>query len=237
MMMDEPTVKIRVEHLTFRYGSRTVLRDVNASFLRGSLTAVVGPSGRGKSTFLFALNRLWEEVPGAQVEGNVWVHLDGRKQLVSDASFTVTELRRRVAMIFQTPHPLPMSIYKNVAFPLKIMGIRNKNIVAEVVHDALKRAFLWEEVKDRLHEDARRLSGGQQQRLCIARALAAKPDVLLVDEPTSSLDARAAGVIEELLVALKEQCTLVVVSHYLEQVRRLAARVYEVADKALHPLS
>lgn len=130
-----------------------------------------------------------------------------------------------------------MSIYQNVAFPLKIMGIRNKNIVAEVVHDALKRAFLWQEVKDRLHEDARRLSGGQQQRLCIARALAAKPDVLLLDEPTSSLDARAAGVIENLLVALKAQCTLVVVSHYLEQVRRLADRVYEVADKALHPLS
>jgi len=233
----DPVIKIRVEGLTFRYGTRTVLRDVNVVFFEGALTAVVGPSGRGKSTLLLALNRLWEEVPGADARGRVWVRLDGNERLVSDPSFPVTELRRRVAMVFQVPNPLPMSIFKNVAFPLKVMGRRDKAVVAEVVEDALRRAFLWDEVKDRLREDARLLSGGQQQRLCIARALAAQPDVLLLDEPTSSLDARAAGIIEELLLTLKGRCTLVVVSHYLEQVGRLADQVYEVADEALQLVS
>ncbi|MDY6909616.1 MAG: phosphate ABC transporter ATP-binding protein [Thermodesulfobacteriota bacterium] len=233
----DPVVKIRVEGLTFRYGARTVLRDVNAAFFEGALTAVVGPSGRGKSTFLLALNRLWEEVPGADARGRVWVRLDGGERLVSDPSFPITELRRRVAMVFQVPNPLPMSIFKNVAFPLKVMDRRDKRVVAELVEDALRRAFLWDEVKDRLHEDARGLSGGQQQRLCIARALAAQPDVLLLDEPTSSLDARAAGVIEDLLLTLKRRCTLVVVSHDLEQVQRLADRAYEVVDGTLEPLA
>ncbi|SMC22584.1 phosphate ABC transporter ATP-binding protein, PhoT family [Desulfacinum hydrothermale DSM 13146] len=233
----DPVVKIRVEGLTFRYGARTVLREVSALFLEGALAAIVGPSGRGKSTFLMALNRLWEEVPGAHAQGRVWVRLDGRERLVSDPSFPATELRRRVAMVFQAPNPLRMSIFNNVAFPLKVMGQRNKRLVAQEVEGALRRAFLWDEVKDRLDEDARRLSGGQQQRLCIARALAAQPDVLLLDEPTSSLDARAAGVIEDLLLTLKRRCTLVVVSHYLEQVERLADQVYEVAHETLEILS
>lgn len=230
-------VKIRVEDLYFRYGPRTVLRHVNAIFCENALTAIVGPSGCGKSTFLMTLNRLWEEIPGAHGEGRVWVRLDGREQLVSEAGFCVTRLRRKVGMVFQTPNPLPMSIYKNVAFPLKIMGEKDKHVLANTVENALRRAFLWNEVKDRLHEDARRLSGGQQQRLCIARALAAQPEVLLLDEPTSSLDGRAAAIIEELLVTLKEGCTLIVVSHYLEQVRRLADHVYEVTGETLRSLS
>ncbi len=230
-------VKIRVEDLNFRYGSRTVLRHVNTVFYEHALIAVVGPSGCGKSTFLMTLNRLWEEIPSAHAEGRVWIRLDGREQLVSAPSFSVTELRRKIGMVFQTPNPLPMSIYKNVAFPLKIMGEKEKHTEADRVENALRLAFLWNEVKDRLHEDARRLSGGQQQRLCIARALAAQPEVLLLDEPTSSLDGRAAAIIEELLVSLKGRCTLIVVSHYLEQVRRVADHVYEVKEETLRPLS
>ncbi|ROQ92245.1 phosphate ABC transporter ATP-binding protein [Desulfosoma caldarium] len=228
--------KIRVEHLSFSYGSRRVLHDVNAVFMEGTVTAVIGPSGRGKSSFLLAINRLWEEIPEARVQGHVWIRLDDREQLVSDPSFPVTELRRRVALVFQTPNPLPMSIYKNVAFPLNVMGIQNRDVVSEAVQKALCRAYLWNEVKHRLHEDARCLSGGQQQRLCIARALAAEPDVLLLDEPTSSLDVRAARVIEELLTSLKDQCTLVVVSHELDQVRRVADQVYEVVDGTLQQI-
>lgn len=228
-----PAPKIRVEHLSFHYGARRVLDDVSAVFAESSLNAIIGPSGQGKSTFLTCLNRLWEEFPEARARGDIWIRLDGRDQLVSAPAFAVTELRRRVAMVFQSPNPLPMSILKNLAFPLRLVGIKDREIVRQTAQRALTDAFLWDEVKDRLHHDARTLSGGQQQRLCIARALTLQPEVLLLDEPTSSLDHAARHVIEALLIRLKERCTIVVVSHYLDQIQRLADTVTELSAGTL----
>lgn len=226
-------VKIRLENVSFRYGTRPVFQNISADFYEHELGVIVGPSGQGKSTLLMCMNRLWEEIPGARMDGRVWVSLDGRLQCVSDPSFPATTLRRRVAMVFQTPNPLPMSIFNNVAFPHKIMGNRRHSSLEETVRRALKRAYLWDEVKDHLHEDARHLSGGQQQRLCIARALSLHPDVLFLDEPTSSLDAKDAGVIENLLLELKRRLTVIVVSHSTDQVRRLADRVLKLSQGQL----
>ncbi len=217
--------KIRVADLHFSYRDRTILKDVTVEFAENTITALTGPSGVGKSTFLMTLNRLWENVPDARMKGRVEINLQGRFQDVYARGLPVTELRKMVAMVFQTPNPLPMSIRKNVAFPLKLTGERNREVVAGRVEHALKMANLWNEVKDRLNDDARTLSGGQQQRLCIARALVLEPEVLLLDEPTSSLDQASTAVIEELLTGLKDRLTILVVSHYLEQVIRISDRV------------
>ena len=168
----------------------------------------MGPSGQGKSTFLGLFNRLWDDIPGARVEGEIRIRLADRWISPLKKDLSMPQLRRKVGMIFQEPNPLPMSIGKNMKFPLKLAGIRDKSIIAEKVQKALVKAFLWEEVKDRMEKNALDLSGGQKQRLCVARALVLEPEVLLCDEPTSSLDAKAAGVIEELLLHLKAHCTL-----------------------------
>jgi len=219
--MDKP-VKIRVENLTFSYHQTQIFENINLDFTDHAITAITGPSGRGKSTFLSILNRLWESQPFAAMQGKVWIHLDGQWVDIYGRTLSKPDLRRKVGMVFQTPNPLPMSIYKNMAFPLKLTGMTDKTLVDAKVTAALQQAFLWDEVKDRLHDSAFGLSGGQQQRLCIARALVSRPEILLLDEPTSSLDAGAASVIEDLLTELKKQCTLIVVSHYLDQVSRIA---------------
>jgi phosphate transport system ATP-binding protein len=218
-------IKIRVVDLSFLYKKRAVLRNINADFKESSITALVGPSGAGKSTFLTTLNGLWKTNPEASMTGQVLVRFDGFFQDIYSDALPVPKLRRLVGMVFQNPNPLPMSIYRNIAFPLRLTGERRREIIAPKVEEALRRAYLWEEVKDRLGDDALTLSGGQQQRLCIARALVLEPQVLLLDEPTSSLDETAGRVIEELMVSLKERLTLLVVSHYLEQVKRIADRV------------
>jgi phosphate transport system ATP-binding protein len=226
--------KIRLCDVNFFYGKQQVLYDVNAAFDAHALTAIVGPSGQGKSTLLTAINRLWEEIPGARAEGRVDIHFKGGYRDIAAADYPAERLRRRVGMVFQEPNPLPMSIYKNVAFPLKLSKAHSKTAApSEEVRTALEQAFLWDEVKHRLNDDARKLSGGQQQRLCIARALILSPEILLLDEPTASLDAKAAGVIESLLVSLKPRCTLVMVSHYMEQVERIADRVLEMSHGRL----
>jgi phosphate transport system ATP-binding protein len=222
--------KIRVNNLKFSYGGRPVLRDVRVEFAENSITAITGPSGVGKSTFLMTLNRLWENQPEAEMKGTVEIKLQGAFRDIYARSMSLTELRKQVAMVFQTPNPLPMSIRKNIAFPLKLSGERDKEIIQNKVEDSLKIAHLWDEVKDRLNDDARALSGGQQQRLCIARALVLEPEVLLMDEPTSSLDRTSTQVIEELLTALKDRLTILVVSHYLDQVSRIADRVVGFVD-------
>ena len=229
------TIKIHVANLHFSYQGRKVLRDVTVSFPENSITALTGPSGVGKSTFLMSLNRLWENVPDAEMTGRVEIKLQGRLRDVYDRSMSVTELRKMVAMVFQVPNPLPMSIRKNVAFPLKLAGERNREVIGCKVEQSLKMVNLWDEVKDRLNEDARTLSGGQQQRLCIARALVLKPEVLLLDEPTSSLDQASTAAIEELLSGLKDHLTILVVSHYLEQVVRISDRVVRFADDTIIP--
>lgn len=228
-----PKPKIEVDHLSFSYGRLKVLDNICARFDEHRITAIVGPSGKGKSTLLTVFNRLWEGTPGACMSGQVCIRFGDRFEDIYAPSCDLPRLRRRVGMLFQTPNPLPMGIARNVAFPLKLAGGDEAKNKSERVEAALKAAFLWDEVRDRLHEDARLLSGGQQQRLCIARALILEPEILLLDEPTSSLDTRAAEVIENLLIHLKRRCTILMVSHYLEQVHRVADRITELADGRL----
>lgn len=226
-------IKIQLKDLCFYYDHRCILDHLNARFAEHAITAIVGPSGQGKSTLLTVINRLWEEIPGAQVEGRVDIRFGDQWLDVCTNDYPASRLRRKVGMVFQDPNPLPMSIYKNTAFPLKLAGQRDRRVIEAKVQAALTRAFLWDDVKDRLNADARTLSGGQQQRLCIARALVLEPEVLLLDEPTASLDAKAAGVIEALLTALKSRCTILMVSHYLDQVQRVADGVMELHHRGL----
>lgn len=226
----EERVKVRIRDLSFAYKGREVLKKVNADFRENSITVIVGPSGVGKSTLLTTFNRLWESIPEATVKGTVEIKFNGSFKDIGSPDYPLPQLRRKVGMVFQVPNPLPMSIYKNVAFPLKLAGRRDEKTIRQSVEKALNQAYLWEEVKDRLNDDALSLSIGQQQRLCIARALVLEPEILLLDEPTSSLDTTAAKVIEELLLELKQRYTIVVVSHYLDQVKRIADVIVKISE-------
>jgi len=225
--------KIIVDGVSFFFGPNRVIDNLSAKFKSHTLTAITGPSGQGKSTLLGIFNGMWNDIPGARCTGEIQIRLGGRWISPLKKEIPMPMLRRKVAMIFQEPNPLPMSIAKNMAFPLKLAGIHDKSIVKEKVQRALEQSFLWEEVKGRLEESALNLSGGQKQRLCIARALVLEPEVLLCDEPTSSLDSQAAGIIEKLLVSLKANCTLLVVSHYMDQVRRIGDQVMALGDHGL----
>lgn len=225
--------KIIVNNLFFGYRGRTVLQDVSVEFAENRITALTGPSGVGKSTFLMTLNRLWENIPQAEMRGRVEIELGGEVRDIYAGGLPVTELRKKVAMVFQAPNPLPMSISRNVAFPLKLAGERDRRSIADKIEQILQMANLWDEVKDRLNDDARTLSGGQQQRLCIARALVLEPEVLLLDEPTSSLDQASTAAIEELLTRLKERLTILVVSHYLEQVTRISDTIVKFVGNTI----
>ncbi|MGO9969913.1 MAG: phosphate ABC transporter ATP-binding protein PstB [Bryobacteraceae bacterium] len=209
--------KISVKGLNFFYGAYQALYDINIDMPEKRITALIGPSGCGKSTFLRTLNRINDMVRNARAEGTVT--LDGENVL---DTVDVTSLRRRVGMVFQRPNPFPKSIFDNVAFGIRINGLAGQNSLAEKVEHSLRVAALWEEVKDKLHESAYSLSGGQQQRLCIARALAVDPEVLLLDEPCSALDPIATAKIEDLMFNLKNQCTQVIVTHNMQQAARVA---------------
>lgn len=228
-----PDIKIRITKLNFSYRDRTILKDVNVSFPENTITALTGSSGAGKSTFLMTLNRLWENISNAQMRGSIEINLRDKFQNIYAPDLSITDLRKMVAMVFQVPNPLPMSIRKNVAFPLKLSGEKNRGLIDEKIEHALKMANLWDEVKDRLNEDAHNLSGGQQQRLCIARALVLEPEVLLLDEPTSSLDQASTAVIEDLLLKLKNRLTILIVSHHPEQVTRIADKVIEFGNSSI----
>lgn len=208
--------KICVSGLNFHYGPRQVLHDINLEVPTNRITALIGPSGCGKSTFLRTLNRMYETVAAARAEGSVL--LDGEDVLAMD----LPALRRRVGMVFQKSNPFPKCIFDNVAYGPRINGNCRNGDLRETVEKSLRRAALWEEVKDHLHKSAYSLSGGQQQRLCIARALAVDPEVLLLDEPCSALDPIATAKIEELLFTLKDQCTVVIVTHNMQQAARVA---------------
>lgn len=220
--------KIKIEGLNCYYQQKMVLKGCKGEFEENAITTIIGPSGVGKTTFLMVLNRLYELIPTCRVEGKVEMKLNGR--YVDIHSIPLTTLRKKMGMVFQVPNPLPMSIFKNVAFPLRLSGIKDRKYIEEKVEQLLKDAFLWDEVKDRLEDSALKLSGGQQQRLCIARAMITQPDVLLLDEPTSSLDIEAALKIEELLEGLKERCTLNIVSHYADLTRRISDHVLTLKD-------
>ena len=198
------------------YEKKTVLKDVNTAIPAGKITAIIGPSGCGKSTMLKAINRMLELEKDADVTGSILVN--GRDVHAIPAE----ELRRKVGMVFQTPAPFPMSIYKNMTYAPQYYGIRGRQKLDQIVRENLEVTGLWEEVKDELNKSALKLSGGQQQRLCIARALTAGPEILLLDEPCSALDVKSTQIIEELLLKLKEQYTIVIVTHNLFQARRIA---------------
>ena len=211
--------EIDVSGLSAWFGSKQVLRDINLGIERGSATAIIGPSGCGKSTLIRCLNRMHEEVRGAHVEGKVL--FDGED--IYDPRVDPVVIRRRIGMVFQKPNPFPtMSILENAIAGLKLLGRLPKAVLQERGEQALRAAGLWEEVKDRLGEPGGRLSGGQQQRLCIARALAVEPDVLLMDEPASALDPASTLRIEELVTELKDRYTVVIVTHNMQQAARVA---------------
>ena len=208
------SMRMTVSKVNFFYGSKQTLFDVNLGIATNKVTALIGPSGCGKSTLIRTLNRMYETVRNARLEGEIL--LDGQNILSQD----VTSLRRRVGMVFQRPNPFPKSIFDNVAYGLRING--SKLPIAEAVEKSLRHAALWDEVKDHLHKSAYELSGGQQQRLCIARALAVEPEVMLLDEPCSALDPISTAKIEELLVQLKDLCTIVTVTHNMQQAARIS---------------
>lgn len=212
------TGKIVVRRLNFYYGSFQALKDINLSIKAHAVTAFIGPSGCGKSTLLRTFNRMNDLIEGVRAEGEVTI--DGRNILAPDIDLVA--LRKKVGMVFQKPNPFPMSIYDNVAYGLRIHGLRNKELIDEMVEKSLKAAALWEEVKDRLDAPALGLSGGQQQRLCIARVLAVEPEIILMDEPCSALDPISTMKIEELMHELRQKYTLVVVTHNMQQAARIS---------------
>ena len=211
---------MQIEGLNLWYGEKQALRDIRVDLPRNEITALIGPSGCGKSSFLKVLNRMQDPVPGVKITGRVLY--EGSN--IYDPSVDVTWLRKRVGMVFQKANPFPMSIYDNVAYGPRIHGIRSRIKLDEIVENSLRCAAIWDEVKDRLNTSALGLSGGQQQRLCIARALAVEPDILLMDESTSALAPISTGKIEELAVQLKEKYTVVMVTHNMQQAARVSGR-------------
>lgn len=215
-----PVPALAVENLTIRYGDRIAIREASLCFAPRSITALIGPSGCGKTSLLTSLNRLTDLIPQCRVTGKVRIgEVD-----VFDNGTDVIALRRRVGMIFQRPNLFPMSVRRNLELPLREHGLRDQRQIAERIERSLVEVGLWNEVKDRLSGSALTLSGGQQQRLCLARALVLDPEIILLDEPCSSLDPISVGVIEDLLVRLRTKCTLVIVTHNLAQARRIAEK-------------
>jgi len=208
----------RIDGLNLHYGATHALKDVSVEIARNRVTALIGPSGCGKSTFLRTLNRMNDLIPNCRVEGSVYY----RENDIYAPGTDVIDLRRRIGMVFQKPNPFPMSVFDNVAYGPRCQGIKDKKTLEDIVMRALRDAALYDEVKDRLRESALSLSGGQQQRLCIARAIAMSPDVILMDEPTSALDPIATAKIEELIVGLRKDYTIVIVTHNMQQAARIS---------------
>ena len=217
-MKMEEKIKIEVRHLSFYYGSTPALKNITMKIAENKITAVIGPSGCGKSTFIRCLNRMNDILPGTRVEGEILI--DG--QNIYSPRVDVIELRKRVGLVFQKPNPFPKSIFDNVAYGLRINGVKNKRIIEEIVEKSLRQAALWDEVKDRLKDNAFSLSGGQQQRLCIARALAVEPKVMLFDEPCSAIDPIATAKIESLIHQLRNNYTVIIVTHNMQQAARVS---------------
>lgn len=213
-------IKIATRDLNLFYGAKQALRNITLDIAEGQVTAFIGPSGCGKSTYLRTINRMNDLIPGVRITGTV--EMDGVN--IYERGLDVVELRKRVGMVFQKSNPFPKTIWENVAYGPKVLGLHQKSRLNEIVEKSLQQAALWDEVKDRLHHSAMGLSGGQQQRLCIARALAVEPEVLLMDEPASALDPISTAKIEELIFQLKETYTIVIVTHNMQQ----AARVSDV---------
>jgi phosphate transport system ATP-binding protein len=213
-------LKAETRGLSFSYGSRLAVKNLSVPIAEYKITALIGPSGCGKSTFLRCFNRMHDLYPGIRYEGEILLYPDSRNILADDVD--PIEVRMRLAMVFQKPNPFPKSVYENVAYGLKVRGIADRRVLDEKIEQALRSAALWDEVKDRLSAAGTSLSGGQQQRLCIARALATDPELLLLDEPTSALDPIATASIEELLLDLKQRVTILIVTHNMQQAARVS---------------
>jgi phosphate transport system ATP-binding protein len=212
------SVKVKATNVDFYYGDFKALENIEIEFIENEVTALIGPSGCGKSTFLRCINRMNDLIAGTRVDGELLLDQED----IYDASLDVVTLRRRVGMVFQKPNPFPKSIFENVAYGMRVNGISDKNYIQQRVEESLKGAAIWDEVKDRLHTSALGLSGGQQQRLCIARALAVEPEVLLMDEPASALDPIATQKIEDLIHELKKRFTIIIVTHNMQQAARVS---------------
>ncbi len=217
-MQSSGPLKVDIRNLQFFYGSFQALKDINLAFQVNKVTALIGPSGCGKSTLLRCINRMNDLIPGTRVEGELIYA--GRN--IYHPSVDVVTLRRHIGMVFQKPNPFPKTIFENIAYGLRVNGLKDRNYISERVEKSLRRAALWDEVKDRLHQSALGLSGGQQQRLCIARALAVEPEVLLMDEPASALDPIATQKIEDLIHELKNAYTIIIVTHNMQQAARVS---------------
>ncbi|MCL7748139.1 phosphate ABC transporter ATP-binding protein PstB [Halalkalibacter sp. MEB205] len=204
--------------LNLWYGKDHALKNINLAIYEKEVTAIIGPSGCGKSTYIKTLNRMVQLVPSVRISGEI----SYRGKSILDKSYQVEDLRTRVGMVFQKPNPFPKSIYDNVAYGPRIHGIKNKKILDQIVEKSLRGAAIWDEVKERLHENAYGLSGGQQQRLCIARCLAIEPDVILMDEPTSALDPKSTLKVEELIQELKKEYSIIIVTHNMQQAARIS---------------
>jgi phosphate transport system ATP-binding protein len=213
-------LKAEVRDLNFFYGEVQALKNINLGISEKRVTALIGPSGCGKTTYLRCFNRMHDLYPGNRYEGEIILHPEGVN--IIEPKVDPIEVRMRISMVFQKPNPFPKTIYENVAYGLRVRGIRKRTVLEEKVRQALEGAALWDEVKDRLHQQAFNLSGGQQQRLCIARALATDPEILLFDEPTSALDPIATARIEELVTELKEHVTIIIVTHNMQQAARVS---------------
>jgi phosphate transport system ATP-binding protein len=218
MSLEQEKMAIEVKDWNLYYGKSQALKNVNMSLPQNRVTAFIGPSGCGKSTLLRCFNRMNDLIDIVRVDGKMYLHGTD----MYDKRLDVAEIRRRIGMVFQKPNPFPKSIYENVAYGLRLQGINDKRLLDETVEWALQGAGLWNEVKDRLHENALGMSGGQQQRLCIARAIAIKPEVMLLDEPTSALDPISTLAIEELIFELKKEFTILIVTHNMQQAARVS---------------
>ncbi|MBP3949618.1 phosphate ABC transporter ATP-binding protein [Bacillus sp. YZJH907-2] len=216
--MKDQRIVYDTKSLNLWYGGDQALKNINLSIYEKEVTAIIGPSGCGKSTYIKTLNRMVELIPTVRISGDIVY----RGKSILDKSFKVEDLRTRVGMVFQKPNPFPKSIYDNIAYGPRIHGIKNKKILDEIVEMSLRGAYIWEEVKDRLSENAYGLSGGQQQRLCIARCLAIEPDVILMDEPTSALDPKSTLKVEELIQELRKEYSITIVTHNMQQAARIS---------------
>lgn len=218
MMTIENNIVFDINQLDLFYGTTQALKSINLPIYEKEVTALIGPSGCGKSTFLRTLNRMNDLIENCKIDGEVTFH----DQNIYENGVDIINLRTRVGMVFQKPNPFPMSIFDNITYGPRCQGVKDKHVLNEIVETSLKQAALWDEVKDRLKESALSLSGGQQQRLCIARAIAMKPEVILMDEPTSALDPVATAKIEDLVVELKQNYTIVIVTHNMQQAARIS---------------
>lgn len=217
-MLTKEEIRLKVKDFNFYYGNFQALKNINMDIVKNQTTALIGPSGCGKSTYLRSINRMNDLIEGVKYEGRI--ELDGKN--IFSKNYDMVDLRKNVGMVFQRPNPFPKTIYENIVYGPKLHGEKNKDKLSEIVETSLKSVALWDEVKDKLHQSALGISGGQQQRLCIARAIAVKPEILLMDEPTSALDPISTSKIEELVRELEKEYTIIIVTHNMQQAARIS---------------